>query len=40
MLTFTVYPELNTMLDMEPFPNDEFKYKVSVFIFRVSTDGK
>jgi len=33
LLTFTVYPELNTMLDMEPFPNDEFKYKVIFLVF-------
>jgi cation-transporting ATPase 13A1 len=32
-LTFTVYPELNEMLDMEPFPNDEFKYKVIFLVF-------
>merc|ERR1719181_2441729 len=33
ILTFTMYPELNTMLDMEPFPNDEFKYKVIFLVF-------
>jgi len=33
VLTFTIYPELNTMLDMEPFPNDEFKYKVIFLVF-------
>jgi len=33
ILTFTVYPELNALLDMEPFPNDEFKYKVIFLVF-------
>jgi cation-transporting ATPase 13A1 len=33
VLTFTMYPELNEMLDMEPFPNDEFKYKVIFLVF-------